>query len=279
MDLAVWCFFKEWMVDPTCATIRVTDEHINESIRLDAIAYHWQSRWQIKDTFHADTSPEGLEMADDVCLKAIESYQNPLYPDKPNWTMHLAPKEHAITNINSELHRRGVQAQGTVTDPEAAQTLLNLASATAICDLSGGAPSGKGAGQGRGQIKGRGKDKGGGKDKTVPKKVNLAVEANTLSARITKFEININDLTAARNCDFDEAVLRDAHAQKVLVDALHARYKALQLNRNADEAEKVALQTTKNDMMQGAFKDAEKNLSQRISAKKVVVAPAAPSIA
>ena len=93
-ELAGWCFFKEWMADPTCATIRVTDEHVKESIRLDAISYHWQSRWQIKDTFHADTSPEGLEMADDVCLKAIESYQNPLYPDNPNWMMHLVPNTH-----------------------------------------------------------------------------------------------------------------------------------------------------------------------------------------
>ena len=127
----VWCFFKEWMADRTCASIRVTEEHIKESIKTDAISYHWQSRWQIKDHFHAETSPEGLEMADDVCRKAIESHQNPLYPDNPNWMMHLVPNTHGITNINSELHRRGVQAQGTVTDPEAAQTLLDLASATA----------------------------------------------------------------------------------------------------------------------------------------------------
>ena len=53
----------------------------------------------------------------------------------------------------------------------------------------------------------------------------------------------------------------------------------MQLNRNADGAEKVALQITKNDMMKGTFKDAEKYLSQRLAAKKALVAPEAPPIA
>ena len=112
------------------------------------------------------------------------------------------------------------------------------------------------------------------------KKVNLIMEANTLSARILRFDINIMELAGAPELTkYDTAVLEDARAQKLLVDELHAAYKTMQLNRNTDEAEKLALQKRKNDMMQGVFKDAEKNLMQRISAKKVVGAPAAPSIA
>ena len=134
---------QEWIADPICATIRVTEEHIKESLKIEDVSYHWQSRWEIKNHFNADKDPEGMKMADGVCNKAKESQQNPDFPGDANWMMHLVPKSHVVSNIDSELHRQGVRVQGTVTDPEAAQMLLNVASASTIRDFADGAPKAK----------------------------------------------------------------------------------------------------------------------------------------
>ena len=51
----------------------------------------------------------------------------------------------------------------------------------------------------------------------------------------------------------------------------------MQLNRNADDAAKSALQKEKIELMMGSGKDAEKFLSQRTQ-QKALAAPAAPAI-
>ena len=48
----VWGLFKEYMADPSCASIRVSEEHVKEVARHEAIIYWWQSWWDIKHHFH-----------------------------------------------------------------------------------------------------------------------------------------------------------------------------------------------------------------------------------
>ena len=270
----VFCLFKEWHADPTCATIRVTEEHIKESTRIESLGWHWQSRWQINDTYHASLTEENKEMADSVMAKARDSKQHADHPDNPNWMLFLVLKEHLYIDLNKEQHRMGVQASGSVTDTAAAAELLNGATSSAIRDLSIGAPTGRGGGRGRG----RGNTKVT-KTSTVDKKVNLASEANALGGRILKFEINVNELTALKSTSYDEAVLTDARSVKEKADALLAKYKAMQINVHAPESDKVALQAEKIALMQGPFKDTEKNVMQRITAKKPLQVAAAPAIA
>jgi len=257
----VFSLFKEWHADPTCATIRVTEEHIKESIRIESLGWHWQSRWQINDTYHASLNEENKEMADSVMAKARDSKQHADHPVNPNWMLFLVLKEHLYIDLNKEQHRMGVQASGSVTDTAAAAELL--VDRLPIRDLSIGAPTGRGGGRGRG----RGNTKVT-KTSTVDKKVNLASEANALGGRILKFEINVNELTALKSTSYDEAVLTDARSVKEKADALLAKYKAMQINVHAPESDKVALQAEKIALMQGPFKDTEKNVMQRITATK-----------
>ena len=200
-----WDYFKEWMQDPTCASIRVTERHVKESLKTEGVAFHWQGRWDINQHFHADTNPAGMKMADDVCRMARESIQHKDYPGEPNWMMHLVPKSHIITNIDRELHSQSVQVTGTITDAAAAQSLLNVVSESTIRDF--GTPKVKA------KAKGKGKPMLGGPppvpvaeggaplpaEEIAPKKViNLASKANELSSKITNFEMNIIDLTARK---------------------------------------------------------------------------------
>ena len=108
-------------------------------------------------------------MALDEAAMAKDSYQHPKYPENPNWMMYEVPKEHTIAKVQSEIHRRNVQAEGSVTDPAAAQSLVNIASASQIRDVSVGAPTGRGAGRGVGNGRGRGRViKDSGKDVGAP---------------------------------------------------------------------------------------------------------------
>ena len=51
-----------------------------------------------------------MSMAKDVAAKAKDSYQHASYPDNPNWMMYEVPKEHTSSQVQSEMHRRNVQA-------------------------------------------------------------------------------------------------------------------------------------------------------------------------
>ena len=35
-----WDYFKEWMADPTCASIRVTELHVKESLKTEGVESH-----------------------------------------------------------------------------------------------------------------------------------------------------------------------------------------------------------------------------------------------
>ena len=98
-----------------------------------------------------------MSMAKDVADKAINSYQHKSYPDNPNWMMYEVPKEHTTSKVTSDVHQRSTQAEGLVTDPAAVQSLLNIASASQIRDVSVGAPTGRGAGRGGNGGRGRGR--------------------------------------------------------------------------------------------------------------------------
>ena len=196
--------------------------------------------------------------------------------------MYHVPKEHTTAKVKAEVHRRVAQAEGSVTDPAAAQSLLNIASASQIRDVTAGAPAGRGRGAGAGRggrrggvIKGAGKDAGA---PVVAKKVNLATEANQLKGKITKFHLNILELEKSKSTAYDTAVLTDAKTEKTTADDLLADYHAMQLRPEAGEPEKVTLQTRKNAFITGTFKDAEKILVQRIAAKKQVVPATPPAI-
>ena len=52
----------------------------------------------------------------------------------------------------------------------------------------------------------------------------------------------------------------------------------MQLNRDTEEPAKVLLQTKKNALLAGSFKETEKILVQRIAAKKQVVPTTPPPI-
>ena len=233
--------FKEYMADPSCASIRVTEDHAREVSKTEASTHWWQSWWEIKDRFHAHVSEENMSMAKDVAAKANDSYQHASYPDNPNWMMYEVPKEHTISKLTSEMHQRSTQAEGLVTDPAAVQSLLNIASASQIRDVSVGAPTGRGRGGGGCGGFGRGRDRVI-KDAgalAIAKKVNLGTEANQLNAKITKFHLNILDLEQSKSTEYDHAVLKDAYAQKTLADTLLAEYRTMQLDRGTEEPTKV----------------------------------------
>ena len=58
----------------------------------------------------------------------------------------------------------------------------------------------------------------------------------------------------------------------------NVEYNAMQLNRDTEEPAKVLLQTKKNALLPGSFKETEKILVQRITAKKEVVPVTPPPI-
>ena len=77
---------------------------------------------------------------------------------------------------------------------------------------------------------------------------------------------------------YDTAVLTDSYEEKELADALLLEYDAMQLNRGTDEPAKLLLQTKKNALMAGSFKEAEKILVQRIAATKQLIPMTPPPI-
>ena len=211
---------KEFVVDPTCLSIKFEERHVREWVKYSCQEYVWVTRTECIIRFQGHVWEPGRLHAEKVLSLSKSSKPHPMAPKDPELRLFKILSSSIEGEAKKETSSQSLSAVGEVSCPEAAQSLMAAMGSKGMPvtdDPDGGADTkekktrakkednknvgGKPKGKSKGKVKGKAAAGTTEEDCTHARLTEYRLQARRLSAKLRTCSDSRLDVACCENLD------------------------------------------------------------------------------